>query len=46
MNIGEEIIQIQNRIPYNLPGAMIGYVSSPVDAVIRGIFGFEFMLIL
>ena len=41
MNIGKEIIEVENRIPYQLAGAVIRNIAATIDLVKRSAFGFQ-----
>ena len=43
MNVCKEIIQIQNRIAYNLSGAVIGNITPTVDLIELCSFGGELL---
>src|ERR1035437_7871107 len=45
MNVGKEIIQIQNRVTHDLPGAMICDITSAVYLIISGVFYFKLRFI-
>src|SRR5579859_207817 len=44
MNVGEKVLEIDDRIHNDLPRAVIGYVSTPVDTIETGADGSEVIL--
>ncbi|OIQ64099.1 hypothetical protein GALL_543550 [mine drainage metagenome] len=41
MNIGKKIIEVEDRIGDDLPGAVVGDIASAIDRVVGSVFFFQ-----